>query len=155
MSLGDTLGELLISRNKTIAIAESITGGMISNLITDVPGCSRYFLASIISYSNESKMQLLGVRKETLLECGAVSSETAREMADGVRMKIGSDVGASVTGIAGPSGETESKPIGLVFLCVSDVDRRSEERIVFRGDRKEIKRRAAERLLQDAVDFLN
>ncbi len=154
MSLEETLGDLLRNQEKTIAVAESITGGLISDLITNVPGSSQYFLASIVSYSNESKVQLLGVRKETLQDFGAVSKETALEMAEGVRNRIGSDIGASVTGIAGPSGATEVKPVGLVYFCVSDGRKLSREREVFKGDRMEVKKQAAEHLLRKMIVFL-
>ncbi len=154
MSLEETLGDLLRNQEKTIAVAESITGGLISDLITNVPGSSQYFLASIVSYSNESKVQLLGVRKETLQDFGAVSEETALEMAEGVRNRIGSDIGASVTGIAGPSGATEVKPVGLVYFCVSDGRKLSREREVFKGDRMEVKKQAAEHLLRKMIVFL-
>ncbi len=155
MSLEETLGELLISQRKTIAVAESLTGGLISDLLTNVPGSSRYFLGSIVSYSNESKMHLLDVQWQTLLEHGAVSSQTALEMAEGARRSIASDIGAAVTGIAGPGGGTEAKPVGLVYFCVSDGKRRKEDRAIFEGERLEIKRKAAQRLLQDAIDFLD
>ena len=101
-------------------MAESCTGGLISSKITDVPGSSDYFLDSVIAYSNESKINLLGVKKNTLIKHGAVSRQTALEMAEGIRKRSGSDIGISTTGIAGPAGGTKSKPVGLVWIGYSD-----------------------------------
>lgn len=109
---------LLIEKGLKVATAESCTGGYISKRITDVPGSSAVFDCGICSYSNEMKREVLGVRDETLSQFGAVSEQTALEMAEGVRKLSGSDIGVSTTGIAGPDGGSEQKPVGLVYLAV-------------------------------------
>jgi len=119
-TITETVGKLLKKYKKTIAAAESCTGGLVSSKITDVAGSSVYFLDSVIAYSNQSKINLLGVKKDTLLKYGAVSRQTAIEMAKGIRKRSGSDIGISTTGIAGPAGGTKSKPVGLVWIGYSD-----------------------------------
>jgi nicotinamide-nucleotide amidase len=110
----------LSDKNLTLSLAESCTGGLIASRITDIPGSSKTFLSSAVTYSNEAKSAILGVRAGTLLEHGAVSAETAGEMAEGARRVFGSDVALSVTGIAGPDGGSDSRPVGLVYLAISD-----------------------------------
>jgi len=117
-SLEQLVGEKLREQGLTLAVAESCTGGLLSKRITDLPGCSDYYLGGVCSYSNEVKMRVLGVRAETLESYGAVSPETAREMAEGVAKKLGSDIGVGITGIAGPGGGTNEKPVGLVYISV-------------------------------------
>jgi nicotinamide-nucleotide amidase len=107
---------LLTARNQTLALAESCTGGLIANRLTNVPGASAVFLAGLVTYSNEAKQKFLGVRPETLARHGAVSEAVAREMAEGVRQQTGADYALSVTGIAGPKGGTPAKPVGTVFI---------------------------------------
>jgi nicotinamide-nucleotide amidase len=148
MSLPKEVGKTIEGLGKTLAIAESITGGLASSMITDVPGSSRYFLLGVVAYSNESKVKLLGVKESTLAEHGAVSRQVALQMAQGVRGIAKSSIGASCTGIAGPSGGTATKPVGLVHFAVVDEGRAASHHEVFSGDRWEIKRQAAERLLE-------
>ena len=115
-------------------------------MITSVPGSSEYFLGGIIAYSNDAKKKLLGVRPETIERHGAVSAETAVEMAEGVRKRFRSTVGVSITGIAGPGGSTARKPVGTVFICVAAGGRGVKpmvRKFLFSGTRKEIKRRSA------------
>jgi len=107
-------------KKKTLCAAESCTGGMIGAMITAVPGASAVFWGSVVSYANEVKMRALGVKEETLAACGAVSEETAREMAEGARRLCGADAAVSVTGIAGPGGGTVEKPVGTVCFGLSD-----------------------------------
>ncbi|MCM2283973.1 MAG: CinA family nicotinamide mononucleotide deamidase-related protein [Desulfobacula sp.] len=116
LSLAQEVGRLLSARGKTLAIAESCTGGLISSMMTDVAGSSDYFLFSAVTYSNEAKIKILNVREKTLLDHGAVHERTALEMAEGVRLKTGADFGISTTGIAGPGGGSPEKPVGMV--CV-------------------------------------
>ena len=111
--------EKLRDRGLTVAFAESCTGGLISKRITDISGASEVFVGSCVTYANEAKMKLLGVSEDTLLRFGAVSEQTAREMARGVRALLGTDIGVSVTGIAGPGGGSAEKPVGTVFLGIS------------------------------------
>jgi nicotinamide-nucleotide amidase len=111
---------LLIEHGITISLAESCTGGMIASRLTDVPGISKVFNRGIVSYSNEAKMENLSVSPETLEKYGAVSRQTAIEMAEGVRKTAKTDLGISVTGIAGPDGGTDQKPVGLVYVALAD-----------------------------------
>lgn len=114
------IAEYLRSKGKTLALAESCTGGLISQLITSRPGASEFYLGCAVTYSNQAKEQILGVSHETLMEHGAVSEETAKEMAAGARRVFGSDIAASVTGIAGPGGATDEKPVGMVCIAATD-----------------------------------
>ena len=117
-SLEQVVGDGLRAKGLKLAVAESCTGGLLSKRITDVPGCSDYYLGGVCSYANEVKMNVLGVRKETLDTVGAVSAETAEQMAAGVAKALGADIGVGITGIAGPGGGTEDKPAGLVYISV-------------------------------------
>jgi nicotinamide-nucleotide amidase len=110
---------LLTQRKETLVLAESCTGGYVANRITDVPGASAVFLAGLVTYSNEAKQQLLGVRPETLAKHGAVSEATVREMAEGARRRFNADYALAITGIAGPSGGTPDKPVGTVFIALA------------------------------------
>jgi PncC family amidohydrolase len=110
---------LLVERKKTVTVAESCTGGNIANRLTNVPGASEVFPGGFVTYSNAAKEKFLGVRRETLEKFGAVSEQTAREMADGARRAMASDYAIAVTGIAGPSGGTEEKPVGTVFIALA------------------------------------
>ncbi len=141
-TLEGLLGPMLHGR--TLAVAESCTGGLIGHRITNVSGSSDYFLASLVTYSNEEKVRLLGVPEETLKAHGAVSRETAAAMAEGVRKACRADIGLSVTGIAGPTGGTEAKPVGLVYLGLADAEGTVVEEQRLRGNRLMIKERAAQ-----------
>jgi nicotinamide-nucleotide amidase len=112
----------LRERGMTLAVAESCTGGLIAKRFTDIAGCSDVFLGGCVTYSNEAKMKLLGVKEKTLAAHGAVSMETAAEMARGVRLALGADVGLATTGIAGPGGGTPEKPVGTVFVAISTAE---------------------------------
>ena len=114
------IAEYLRSKGKTLALAESCTGGLISQLITSRPGASEFYLGCAVTYSNQAKEEILGVSHDTLMEHGAVSEETAKEMAAGARRVFGSDIAASVTGIAGPGGATDEKPVGMVCIAATD-----------------------------------
>jgi nicotinamide-nucleotide amidase len=143
---GSTAGmvlDLLRARNLTLATAESCTGGLVAARLTDVPGASDVFLGSIVAYSNAVKAGQLGVPEEVLSLHGAVSSEAAAAMARGARERLGADVALSVTGVAGPDGGTDSKPVGLVFLHASGPMGERELRLDFPGDRETIRGRAA------------
>lgn len=136
-TLATVVGKLLSDRRETVAAAESCTAGGLGAMFTEVPGSSRYFLGGVMSYSNESKVTLLGVRAETLEKFGAVSAETACEMAQGARDRLGSDWGLSITGIAGPGGGTAEKPIGLVYVGLAGPDGRVESQQFRFGSQRE------------------
>jgi len=118
--LPKAIGGILRKKKLTLSVAESCTGGLIASKITDIPGSSDYFLEGIISYSNEAKIKILDVKEETLKAYGAVSKQTAIEMAEGARKRSGADIGISTTGIAGPAGASKNKPVGLVWIGYSD-----------------------------------
>jgi PncC family amidohydrolase len=149
-----TIGQALIKSNLTLAVAESCTGGLIGHRITNVPGSSTYFLGGIISYSYDAKERLLGVSHSTLYDFGAVSEQTAREMARGARRAIGADIGLSVTGIAGPGGAMPGKPVGLTWVALSARDADQARRFIWGGDREENKAQSAEAALALLRDYL-
>ena len=146
-SLERLIRDRLRSAGHTLAAAESCTGGLIGHRLTNVPGSSAYLLASLVTYSNQAKTRFLGVPEATLREYGAVSEQTARAMAEGVRQACGADYGLSVTGIAGPTGGTPEKPIGLTYVGVADAGGSQVEEHRLRGDRQSIKERAAQAAL--------
>lgn len=148
------IGEHLKGRGLTLALAESCTGGLLSSRITDVPGSSEYFLGSVVAYSNAVKESALGVRSATLKRHGAVSAETAAEMAKGARKTLGAAISAAITGIAGPGGGTAEKPVGLVFIAVSMGKSAEARRFVFKGTRESIKKQSAEAALSMLADAL-
>jgi nicotinamide-nucleotide amidase len=128
-TLEGAVGRLLKEKGATLALAESCTGGLLAKRLTDIAGSSAYFKEGFVTYSNESKERLLGVPRATLLEHGAVSEPVARKMAEGARRIAGADYGLSVTGIAGPDGGTKEKPVGLVFVGLSDAEGTFAERL--------------------------
>jgi nicotinamide-nucleotide amidase len=142
------VGRMLLERGETLSTAESCTAGGIAERVTDVPGSSAYFMGGVIAYANELKVRELGVREETLAAYGAVSEATAREMADGVRKRLETDWGLSITGIAGPGGGTPEKPVGLFFVGLAN----SEQSVAFRfqvnGDRQQIRDHGIQRALE-------
>jgi nicotinamide-nucleotide amidase len=147
-TLESALGKLLTERGATLALAESCTGGLLAKLLTDGAGASAYFEEGLVTYSNESKEQLLGVPNELLVEHGAVSEPVAGAMAEGVRKVAGTDYGLSVTGVAGPDGGSEEKPVGLVFVGISDEEGTEVERLdlsAWRRSREAIRERSANR----------
>ena len=148
------IGQALIKSNLTLAVAESCTGGLIGHRITNVPGSSAYFLGGIVSYSYDAKERLLGVSHATLYDFGAVSEETAREMARGARRAIGADIGLSVTGIAGPGGAMPGKPVGLTWVALSARDADQARQFIWSGDREENKAQSAEAALALLRDYL-
>jgi PncC family amidohydrolase len=147
-------GTLLGARGLTVVTAESCTGGLIGSLLTDVSGSSDYFLGGIIAYANEVKQALLGVRQETLDSVGAVSRETALQMARGVRRALNADYALAVTGIAGPSGGTPEKPVGLVYIALAGPETEVCERHVWEGNRLQNKQLTAQRALQLLIEHL-
>jgi len=138
-SMDDAVAELFRDRGLTLSLAESCSGGLIAKRITDVPGSSRYFCEGLVTYSNRAKMRLLGIPNDLLNSCGAVSSECASAMAKGVRLASASDLGLSVTGIAGPDGGSEDKPVGTVYISLAAPDGCWTKRFQFSGNRDEIR----------------
>ena len=147
ITLESMIGRVLSEHNYTIACAESCTGGLLTSRLTDVAGSSAYVKSSIVSYSNEIKINLLKVKPETIEEFEVSSKEVAMEMAKGVKKLMGSDIGVGITGIAGPSGSTEKSPVGYVYIAVTGElgDVAEEHHLI--GNRLEIKWQATEAAL--------
>ena len=148
MAIEVEVGALLRDRGLTLVTAESSTGGLVAHRITTVSGSSSYYLGGFVTYANEAKEALIGVRHETLLAHGAVSEETALEMACGARERLGADLGIATTGIAGPTGGTPEKPVGLVYVALSVADLELCERHVWQGDRLANNQQSAEATLR-------
>jgi len=154
VNLCEQIGHLLTAANQTIALAESCTGGLIAGALTEVPGSSGYFGYGVVSYSNGAKMKLLKVREETLASYGAVSPQTAIEMAEGVRSLAGSDYGLSVTGIAGPGGGSAAKPVGLVYVGFSSAAGTEWLELRLKGSRHEIRQATVQAALTFALSHI-
>ncbi len=153
-SLEQEIGDLLRQKGLTLGAVESATGGLISHLITNVPGSSDYYKGSITAYSNEVKIGVVGVKGETLNKYGAVSSQVAEEMAQGGRQVLDVDVCVADTGIAGPTGATPGKPVGLFYIGLSHRGGTYSRRHVFSANREQNKRRAAEAALGWLKEYL-
>lgn len=134
---------LLKKCNKTIALAESCTGGLVSDKLTNIPGISGFFLEGVVAYSNKAKIDALGVPEDLVLRYGAVSSEVARAMAEGIKKRASAHIGVGITGIAGPAGATKEKPVGLVYIAVTIDDFTDVKEYRFRGSRRDIKKISA------------
>ncbi len=146
-SLAGNIAKIMTAKRLTLSTAESCTGGMIASRITDIPGSSAFFERGAVTYSNASKEALLGVSAEALERYGAVSEETARLMAEGIRRSSGTDLGLAVTGIAGPAGGSEEKPVGTTFIALASADKTVCRHFSFRWDRKRNRTIAAESAL--------
>jgi nicotinamide-nucleotide amidase len=146
-TLAEVVGEGLVRTSQTLALAESCTGGLLAELITDIPGSSRYFTYGWVTYSNEAKCRELGVPQEMIDTYGAVSEQVAQAMAQGGRRKAGTDYAIAITGIAGPGGGSEQKPVGLVYISVDNRDGTDTLRYVFSFDRSSVRLRAAQTAL--------
>ena len=142
MSVAEKLVALLKAQGLTCATAESCTGGGVGSAITAVPGSSAVFAGGVISYSNDVKRDVLGVSADILQNVGAVSSETAAQMAEGARRLLKTDLAVSLTGIAGPDGGSEEKPVGLVWFGLATTDGVRTEKCIFRGDRAKVREQA-------------
>lgn len=141
-TVATNLVELLKARGLTCATAESCTGGGVGSAITAVPGSSAVFAGGVISYSNDVKRDILGVSSDILQNVGAVSSETAAQMAEGARKLLKTDLAVSLTGIAGPDGGSDEKPVGLVWFGLATKDGVRTEKAIFRGDRAKVREQA-------------
>jgi nicotinamide-nucleotide amidase len=144
----EKIAKLMKKHKLMLAIAESCTGGLICHTVTNIAGSSAFFEMGIVSYSNTAKMNLLNVQRKTLQRYGAVSSQTAEEMAQGIRTKAGVDIGLSTTGIAGPGGGTAEKPVGLVYIALSHTKGTTAYKYIFTGNRWENKERTCQKALE-------
>lgn len=148
------LGKILTEKDLTIACAESCTGGLLTSRLTDVAGSSIYVQGSIVSYSNDIKNSVLKVKSATLRRFGAVSEQTAREMSNNVRKLFVTDIGVGVTGIAGPDGGTVDKPVGTVYISVSNLEATVVKRFHFSGSRIEIKNQACDAAMEMVIELV-
>jgi PncC family amidohydrolase len=149
------VGERLTARGLTIALAESSTGGLIAKRLTDISGSSAYVIGGVVAYANAVKQRLLGVGEQTLIDHGAVSEPVARQMAEGARHLFGTDLAISVTGIAGPTGATATKPIGLHYVGLSAADGTWVRRYVWDGDRTHNRASTADAAFRLVLDYLD
>ena len=148
VELAEQLQAGCIARGLTVATAESCTGGLVAHLLTEVPGSSAYVRGGIVAYADDVKRALLGVDAALLAAHGAVSAQVALAMADGARDRLGTDLGVGVTGVAGPGGGSEAKPVGLVYVAVSGLGAPTVRRFLWPGDRSENKRESARAALE-------
>lgn len=148
------IGRLLRERGLKLSLAESCTGGLLGDRITNLPGSSEYFWGSLVTYAYEAKVALLNVSWDTLNSKGAVSRETVLEMARGARAALSTDIAVSVSGIAGPGGGTDEKPVGTTWICLVAADGEWTRLFQFQGDRLENKASAADAALQLLLDYL-
>lgn len=146
----NVVGKILTKKGLTIAVAESCTGGLLSNRLTDISGSSRYFISGVITYSDESKESMLGVSRNSIKRYGAVSKQVALEMAKGIKHFACVDIGVSITGIAGPTGGMRKKPVGLVYTALVTDRKRIVREFRFKGSRQDIKFQAT----QAALDMI-
>lgn len=153
--LSKVTGDYLKNKGLTIGFAESITGGSMMAEMVQIPGCSAYLKGGIVAYSNNIKTELLNVRKETIMNFGAVSAECAEEMAQGILKKLDCSIGVSITGIAGPDGGTPTKPVGLCYIGISDSTNIKTYKINLFGNRQVIIKRAVNRVFTELINFLN
>ncbi|HZX36627.1 MAG TPA: CinA family protein [Thermodesulfobacteriota bacterium] len=144
----------LIKKRLTLGVAESCTGGLVSSTLTDVPGSSKWFKGAVVAYTNAVKTRILGVRAKTLKKYGAISKETALELAKGVRKKLKTDIGVSITGLAGPGGGTKKTPVGTIFIGAYDGKKTLVKRLELAGSRITIKNKAAEAALRALKELL-
>jgi PncC family amidohydrolase len=149
-----TIGRVLHQRGLKLAVAESCSGGLLADHITDVPGSSDYFVGGVVAYAYEAKVALVHVSWDTLRLHGAVSRETAVEMARGVRTSLGADIGVSITGIAGPAGGMPEKPVGTTWIGFSARDGDWARKFVWKGDRRSNKQASAQAGMQFILDYL-
>jgi nicotinamide-nucleotide amidase len=154
MSLEEEVGALLRQRGLTLGIVESASGGLISHLITNVPGSSDYYKGSVTAYSNQAKIRVVGVKEATINQYGAVSAEVAQEMAQGGRKILAADICLADTGIAGPGGAAAEKPVGLFFIGLAHGEKTLTQKHNFKGDRRQNKQSAAEAALGWLKEYL-
>lgn len=154
MALEEQIGELLVKHGLSLAVAESCTGGLLAHCITNVSGSSRYFLGGVVSYSNEAKEMFLGVPKNLLEKHGAVSEPVVRAMAEGARRHFEADLALAITGIAGPTGGTPEKPVGLTYIALSAENQTLSEKHIWISDRLASKAQSVEAALRLLLHYL-
>lgn len=154
LSLATEVLDELIKKNMTVSTAESCSGGLLASAFVDLAGASAVFLNGAVTYSNESKIKVLGVKEETLNSVGAVSEDTARQMAEGIKRVVKTDIGLSTTGIAGPDGGTAEKPVGLVYIGVSIKNNTIVKRLDLKGTRTEIRKQTVLEVLNTLEEEL-
>ncbi len=152
--LSKKIGKILASKKLKLSVCESCTGGMLGSILTRIPGSSRYFQGGIIAYSDKIKKEIVGVKAATLKNYGAVSVEVAKEMARGVRKRLRSDIGIGITGIAGPSGGTKRRPVGLVYISVSNRKHVFVKRFLFKGNREQIRKKTCREALFLLIHYI-
>ncbi len=150
----EKIASLLKEKKLWIATAESCTAGLIGHTLTNIPGSSEYYKGGIISYSNEVKMKILGVKKKTLETYGAVSEQTARQMAEGAKRVLETDIAIATTGIAGPGGGTKEKPVGLVYIGLATPEGVEARKFIFHGDRLQNKENFCNAALKMLLEYL-
>lgn len=155
MRLEEKTAQRLIAAKKTLAIAESCTGGLLSHRITNIPGSSKFLKMALVAYSNDAKVKLLKVPRSALYRHGAVSENAALAMAQGARRIFSTDFGVSITGIAGPTGATKTKPVGLTFIAVAASAETLCVQYLFKGPRMRVKQQAADAALKLLLEFLS
>lgn len=154
MRLERNIAKQLIAQGKTLAAAESCTGGLLTHRLTNIPGSSAFLMAAIVSYSNQSKTAILKVPASSVRKNGAVSAPVAKLMSRNVQKLFNTDLAVAITGIAGPTGATPQKPVGTVFIAACDRNRLICEHHIFKGSRLQIKKQAADRALELLLKFL-
>lgn len=154
MQLEQKVAQQLIKQGKTLSAAESCTGGLLSHRLTNIPGSSAFLMASIVSYSNQAKINLLKVPASSIRKNGAVSAPVAQLMARNTRKLFNTDLSVAISGIAGPTGGSAQKPVGTVFMTACDRGRTISEHNVFKGSRLQIKKQAADRALELLLKLL-
>lgn len=150
----EKIGMALLNKKLTIGLAESCTGGLVASRITDVAGSSAYFEAGLVTYANKAKTKFLRVPAAIIAREGAVSAEVAQRMAEGVRNEATVDIGISITGVAGPGGGTEKKPVGTVFIGLAAKEGTFVRQFLFKGDRRQIKDQTADQALKILLEYL-
>ena len=150
----EAVASLMKKARLTLCIGESCTGGLLCHRITNVSGSSKYFRGGVIAYHNDLKENILGVPKEILKKFGAVSKETAMAMAHGAKKKLGCNVGIAITGIAGPTGGSKTKPVGTVFIAIAGEANEKNQRFLFKGSRQNIKLLTTNKALKMLKEFL-
>jgi nicotinamide-nucleotide amidase len=154
MRLEEKIAKALMTGQKTLSVAESCTGGLLTHRLTNISGSSGFLMATVVSYSNASKIKILKVPSSLIKKHGAVSLPVAKSMAQGVRRLLNTDFGVSITGIAGPTGGTPQKPVGLTFIGIASRQKTICDQVIFKGSRLRVKEQAADRALELLKKFL-